>query len=415
MRILICGINYFPEPTGVGKYTGEMAEWLYSKAVSVRVISAPPYYPEWRIGSGYSSKKYKFENINGIYVWRCPIWIPRQKTGFKRILHLLTFTASSVPILFKQIFWKPDVIIVIEPAFFCAPLSLIVAKLSGAQSWLHIQDIEIDAAFKMGYLSNRKLYSMAKHIERIIMKQFDRISTISKKMLEMIVNSEIPSEKCVLFPNWVDTKKMFPLFESTLLRKEWGVKDNTVVVLYAGNMGEKQGLEIIIKTAKKLEAEPNILFVLCGNGTARGRLIKMADGMRNIRFLPIQPTERYNLLLNTADIHLLPQRAGAEGLVMPSKLTGILACGGFVIALARKNSELSNVVLKAGGIVCMPGDISELSNLIKRFSKDNLLNSDRKNKARNYAESFFSKESILNDFYKELNNITLKQNINYWA
>jgi len=409
MRVLIHGINYFPELTGIGKYTGEMAEWLSEKGASVRVVTAPPYYPEWRIGSGYSSAKYKFENIKGIDIWRCPLWIPKHKTGFKRILHLLSFAVSSLPILLKQIFWKPNVIIVIEPAFFCVPISLMVAKLSGAKSWLHIQDFEIDAGFEMEFLSGKVLYRLIKHIEKFIMKSFDCISTISRKMMERLVDNKIPSEKCVFFPNWVDIEKICPLNACEFFRKEWGVEDDAVIVLYAGNMGEKQGLEIILDTAKKLEDEPNIQFVLCGNGAARERLARTADGMKNIRFLPIQPLEKFNQLLNTADIHLLPQRRDTEDLVMPSKLTGIFACGGIVIATARKDTELANVVLKAGGMVCTPGDSSKMSKLIKNLSTNRLLHSEKRISARNYAISNLSKEKILNNFYNELKNIIPKR------
>jgi len=402
MRVLIHGINFFPELTGIGKYTGDMAEWLSEKGALVRVVTAPPYYPEWRIGSGYSSVKYTFENIKGIDVWRCPVWIPKQKTGFKRILHLLSFAVSSLPILLRQIFWKPDVLIVIEPPFFCAPLSLMAAKLSGAKSWLHIQDFEIDASFKMGFLSGKSFYHMVKIFEKFIMKRFDRISTISFKMFERLVNGGIPSENCVLFPNWVDVNQICPITDCDLFRKEWGVDDETTVVLYSGNMGEKQGLEVIIEAAGKLSNDHKIRFVLCGDGAAREHFIEMADGMKNIRFLPIQPLEKFNQLLNTADIHLLPQRCDTEDLVMPSKLTGILACGGIVIATTNKDTDLSNVVLEAGGVICTPCDSEEMSKLIKNISKDKALNSERKIKARSYAELNFSKEKILNNFYNEL-------------
>jgi putative colanic acid biosynthesis glycosyltransferase WcaI len=411
MRVLIHGINYHPELTGIGKYTGEMAQWLSEKGASVRVVTAPPYYPDWKVGDGYSCSNYKLENIRGIDVWRCPLWIPKNKTGFKRILHLLSFAVSSLPILFKQIFWKPNVLIVIEPTFLCVPLSLIVAKLSGAKSWLHIQDFEIDASFKMGFLSGKSFYRMVKHIERFIMKRFDSISTISSKMFERLVNNGIPSENCVLFPNWADIDKIYPISECDFFRKEWEVREDTVVVLYSGNMGEKQGLEIIIETARKLSSDRNILFVLCGNGTAREKLLEMAAEMKNIRFLPTQPLERLNQLLNTANIHLLPQRDDAEDLVMPSKLTGILACGGIAITNARKDTELANVVLQAGGMVCIPGDSSGIIKMIKEIASNPILQTEMRLKSRNYAESNLSKNTILNKFYNELGNIIPKRNI----
>jgi len=221
-------------------------------------------------------------------------------------------------------------------------------------------------------------------------------------MMERLVDNKIPSEKCVLFPNWVDVEKICPLDACEIFRKEWSVDYDTIVVLYSGNMGEKQGLEIIIETARKLSDDQNILFVLCGNGAARKRLVRMADGMRNICFLPIQPIDRFNKLLNTADIHLLPQSNDAEDLVMPSKLTGILASGGIVITTTRKDTELANVVLKAGGMVCTPGDSSKMSKLIKNVSTNRLLHSEKRISARNYAISNLSKEKILNNFYNEL-------------
>jgi colanic acid biosynthesis glycosyl transferase WcaI len=411
MRVLIYGINYYPELTGIGKYTGEMAQWLSEKGVSVRVVTAPPYYPDWKIGDGYSGSKYTFENIDGINVWRCPLWIPNQKNGFKRVLHLLSFAASSFPIMLRQIFWKPDVLIVVEPTFFCVLPSLMIAKLSRAKSWLHIQDFEIDAGFEMKFLSGKVLYRLIKQIEKFVMKSFDRISTISSKMIDRLANHNIPSEKCVLFPNWVDIEKIYPLDKCDIFRKEWGVKNDAVIVLYAGNMGEKQGLEIIIETAKKLKDEPNIQFVLCGNGAAREGLVRAAHGMKNIRFLPVQPLEKFNRLLNTADIHLLPQRRDAEDLVMPSKLTGIFACGGIVIATARKDTELANVVLQAGGMVCIPGDSSGIVKMIKEIASNPIFQTGMRLKSRNYAESNLSKNTILNKFYNELGNIIPKRNI----
>jgi len=402
MKIFIYSINYAPELTGIGKYTGELAEWLYEKGASVKVVTAPPYYPHWKIGNGYSSTKYKFEKIKGVDVWRCPLWIPKNKTGFKRILHLLSFATSSYPIMLREVFRKPDILIVVQPTFFCVPLSLIVAKFSGIKIWLHIQDFEIDAGFKMGFLPRKFLYSLVKHFERLIMKQFDRVSTISSKMLERLANYRIPSKKCMLFPNWVDTEIIFPSSKNNFFRKEWGVNVDTTVVLYSGNMGEKQGLELLIETAKKLLDCDNILFVLCGDGATQKRLVKMADGMKNVRFLNVQPLEYFNQLLNSADIHLLPQRHDTEDLVMPSKLTGILASGGFVITNAKKDSELAKVVLESGGVVCNSEDSSELSKLIKNISNNEGSNYGKKIQARSYAELNLSKEKILKNFYNEL-------------
>ncbi len=403
MRILIYGINFSPELTGIGKYTGEMAEWLSSKGNDVCVITAPPYYPEWEIKKGYSSLRYRFEKINGMQVWRCPLWIPTKKNGPNRILHLLSFAISSFFILFKFISWKPEVIITVEPSFFCTPATLLFAKFAGAKTWLHIQDFEIDAALGMGFLSSGKIFSLVKAIEGKILRQFDRVSTISGKMMEKL-QKRVCTEKSVLFPNWVDTNKIYPLYECDFFRKKWHIDKNTTVVLYSGNMGKKQGLDTIIEVASRMKDKVNIQFVLCGEGVYKDKLEALAKGLNNIRFLQLQPVERFNQLLNTADIHLLPQSADAEDLVMPSKLTGILSCGGIVIATTKKNTELADTVLKAGGFISPPGDYKKIITIINTLSENSETQTKLRSQAREYTNKHLRKNDILTNFYKNLQN-----------
>jgi len=138
MRILIYGINYAPELAGIGKYTGEMAHWLTGHGHEIRVVTAPPYYPKWRVWGGYSSRRYKLENSNGVKLYRCPLWVPEKVSGLKRILHLMSFAFSSAPVLISLIFWKPRVVLNVAPAIFTAPMALVAARLSGAKAWLHI-------------------------------------------------------------------------------------------------------------------------------------------------------------------------------------------------------------------------------------------------------------------------------------
>lgn len=153
MRLLIYGINFHPELTGIGKYSGELATYLNDRGHSIRVVTAPPYYPQWKIHKGYSGLKYQKQNWNGIELYRCPIWIPNEQTGFKRILHLTSFALSSAPIVLAQISWRPDFVITIIPTFVQVPVAWITSKVAGSTSWLHIQDFELDAAVNLGIIS----------------------------------------------------------------------------------------------------------------------------------------------------------------------------------------------------------------------------------------------------------------------
>ena len=121
MKILIHGINYAPEIIGTGKYTGELGRWLAARGHEVRVVTAPPYYPAWRVGEGYSAGRYRRESIAGVDVWRCPLWVPEKPSGLKRLLHLASFASSSFPIMLRQALWRPDVVMLIEPPLLGAP------------------------------------------------------------------------------------------------------------------------------------------------------------------------------------------------------------------------------------------------------------------------------------------------------
>jgi len=349
-RLLLYGINYHPELIGIGKYTGEMAAWMQRNGFDVRVVTAPPYYPDWRVSNEYHSCRYTREEIDGVGVWRCPLYVPREPSGLKRLLHLFSFMLSSFPVMLRQVFWKPDIVMMIEPPFFCAPAALLTTRLAGARSWLHVQDLELDAAFNLGLLPN-SLRPFAMALERFILRRFDWLSTISNRMQEMLAAKGISQDRITFFPNWVDIDRIYPLPAQASLRAELDIKQDAFVLLYSGNIGEKQGIGQIIAAARHIQHQKDIVFMLCGTGAAYQRTRAHSRGLNNVRWLPLQPLETFNALLNTADAHLLPERADASGLVMPSKLLGMLASAIPIISTAKPGSQLAAIIQQAGLLV----------------------------------------------------------------
>ncbi len=400
MKILLISTNFSPELTGVGKFSGEMVDYLVQQGHEVRVICAPPYYPQWHVEKNYSSRKYQIENSLNKKVYRCPLWVPAKPSGLKRLIHLASFALSSFPIVLKQIFWKPNVLICVEPPLFNSFGAIIISKLSSAKSILHIQDFEVDAAFELGIVKARWLKSFIYGVERFLMNRFDKVSTISESMLDKLNTKGITPSKQLFFPNWVDTAFIYPLGNSSSYRTELNISLNKTVALYSGNMGEKQDLEIVIQAAKELESE-NIQFIMCGSGVALDRLKVLAKDLKNILWLPLQPLERLNDFLNVTDIHLLPQQAGAADLVMPSKLTGMLASGKPIIATADIGTQVEKVV-KECGVVVAPEDSAEFSQSIKILSEDIELRENLGIKARKYADNNLQYEVIMKKFEKEL-------------
>lgn len=394
MKILIYSANYAPEPTGIGKYSGEMAEWLAAKGHDVRVVAAPPYYPHWKLADGYKWPLYRREELNGVDVWRAPIWVPSQPGGLKRILHLLSFSISSAPVMLRQALWSPDVVFTVAPAMSCAPMGWLTARLCGAQAWLHIQDFEVDVAFRMNQLKGKWLQSFALGCERRILRAFDKVSTISHKMVQKLHAKGVEASAVEHLPNWVDVQGIAPLQAPSSYRAELNIPADAKVALFSGTWGAKQDLMLIPAVAAQLKERSDIYFVICGDGVMRPQIEQATAELQNVRLLPLQPKERLGELLGMADMHLLTQSADAEDLVLPSKLTGMLASGRPVVATCREDTEIGHVVSRCGRVVA-PGSVEGLAHAVLALADDASQSETLGFAARHYAEQVLAKEAIL--------------------
>ncbi|KGQ20245.1 Glycosyl transferase [Lysobacter dokdonensis DS-58] len=393
-RILVAGINYAPECIGTGKYTSEFCEWLAARGHDVRVVTAPPYYPEWKVASEHRTRWFRRERRNGVDVIRCPTWVPAKPRGITRMLHLASFGLSSIAALIASLPWRPDLVINIAPTLASAPGAWAIARIGGAKCWLHIQDFEVDAAMDMGIVDAGPLRRMVLAVERVLLRRFDVVSTISPKMIERLTDKGVALERRASFPNWADIERIRPLTAPSAYRAELDIPERAIVALYSGNMGLKQGLELLGKTARRLADEPHLYFVFGGEGPARAELEAACAGLPNVRFLGLQPTERMQDWLGLADIHLLPQRADVADLVMPSKLTGMLASGRVVLATALPGTGVAHAIAGCG-IATPPGDANAFTGALRELLSDSDLRRDLGDAARARAEHDLARDAIL--------------------
>jgi colanic acid biosynthesis glycosyl transferase WcaI len=400
-RILLYGLNFAPEQTGIGKYTGEMATWLANAGHDVRVITTPPYYPDWNIGAGFHGGRYTRETWNGVRVDRAPLWVPKMPGGRKRLLHLASFAVSSLPLLMKSYSWRPHVVWTVAPALACAPGAALFARMSGALSWLHVQDFEVDAAFEMGMLRGHRMRAGAWSTERALMGCFDRVSTISQRMVARLADKGVAAEKTVFFPNWVDVDAIQPQFAPNSYRRQLGIPEDAFVALYSGTMGAKQGLELLAESAHLLARQKNIHFLFCGQGVGRAALEAACASLARVHWLPLQPVERLAELLNIADVHLLPQQRVSADLMMPSKLTGMLASGRPVLATAEEGTELAAWIDGCGRLV-PPGDGAALAHAILTMSLEPAHCRELGRQARHRAVNFLSRDAVLTGFHSQM-------------
>ena len=399
MKILLYGLNYAPEITGVGKYSGQLGCWLYDQGHDVKVVTAPPYYPSWKISDKYRNWFHR-EIIAGVDIYRCPLYVPKHPSTVSRVLHLLSFSISSSCSLIRLIRWRPDIVINVVPALFTSFPALLYCRITGAKFVIHIQDFESDALFGLRTQSKvGVLEKIWKKIEKFVLTKADIVSTISYAMVDNAVAKGVDSSKTCYFPNWSEVTKFqgvkgVGVFKQTLLgdRKE-------KIVLYSGNIGRKQGFELVAECARmSQERNDNFLYVVCGEGAGKSDLLELKDRykLNNMILFPLQPYAEFPRLLAMADVHLVVQAPNVANAVLPSKLTNIFAAGGNAVITTHEDTEIGRILEQNPGIAVpvKPKDANALLAGIELASETEKVN----NVAVEYAKKHLSKESVLKQF-----------------
>lgn len=365
-KLLVSAMNHAPELTGCGKYTGELVALMVGRGHEVEVVTAPPHYPGWTVKAPYRNR-YSTEERDGARLYRCPVLVRSAMGGIWRLIAPMSFAASSAPVtLWRALRRRPDTVLSIEPTLFAAPFVLLSAWLTGARTVLHVQDLEVDAAFAVGHLGGAGgLKRLAAAFERFCLSRFDTIVTISQRMAERIAEKGIPEQRIALVRNWVDLGHVRPLPTAYAYREELGLPRDAFVALYSGNIGPKQGLDVVVEAARQLVDRSDIVFAIAGEGPSLTDLQRQAAGLPNVHFLPFQPYARLPEFLSLCDLHLLPQQASAADLVLPSKLGGMLASGRPILVTAEPGTELADFLVGAATLVT-PGDPSAMAEAIRR-------------------------------------------------
>jgi colanic acid biosynthesis glycosyl transferase WcaI len=228
----------------------------------------------------------------------------------------------------------------------------------------------------------------------------DRVSSISPQMCAKLVEKGVRADCVYQLRNWSNTTGDFATADASQYRAQWNLQGRKVA-LYSGNIANKQGLEIVIEAARLLHARDDIAFVICGEGPNRERLEGLAAGLSNIQFHDLQPAARMCEFLSLASVHLLPQIPGAADLVLPSKLTNMLASGRPVVATASAGTGLYDE-LDGCGICTPPGDGTALARAVTALIDDPALSAGLGASAARRARERWSQESIIDQLADRL-------------
>lgn len=390
LRVLIIGLNYAPEKTGIAPYTTSLAEGLSKIGHSVSVLTGYPHYPEWRLHEGYSGWQSE-ELINGVEVTRLRHFIPRSPSSFVRVLMELTFGLRVVFAPWK----KPDVVLVVSPALLSSGLAILRARLRPRRPavGIWIQDLYSRGVIEAGG-GNSRLVGVAVGLESAILRATDGVAAIHERFKQHLVSAlKISDQRVEVIRNWTHLPTS-PSSGIADMRERMGWAPKDIVVLHAGNMGKKQGLENVIEAAKIAESlQSHVRFVLMGNGNQRQILEARAHGAANVCFLDSLPESDFQLALAAADFLLVNELPGVRDMAVPSKLTSYFNAGVPVIAATDEGSVTAfEIELSGGGIRVDPGEPAAIVEAAESLAREPQLRAHISERALRFRRETLSED-----------------------
>ncbi|MEJ8800526.1 WcaI family glycosyltransferase [Pontibacter sp. H249] len=405
--LLFIGYNFSPEPTGIGKYSGEQIQWLAKNGYNCTVIASYPYYPFWKVQEPYYKDRYwykseteHFDSGGKITVHRCPMYVPSKPSGLKRVLLDLTFLISAFFLLLMLLpRAKYNYVVTILPSVTLGILGIIYKKIRGAKLICHVHDLQIEAARDLGMIKSEKAINTLFKVEKLIFDKCDNVTCVGEGMAKKV--REKAEKPVSLFFNTTDLDFFHPINDRNKIKQEFGFDVNDKIILYSGAIGEKQGVETILYAAKEYSSFKSLKFIICGSGPYKEKLQELAEELKlqNVVFFPLQPIEKFNRFLNMADVHLIVQKANAGDLVMPSKLNTVLAIGGLALVTANEGSGMHNLLgkYKMGILVEAENQQALNQGILTAITEDT---SELTFNARAYAEAHLSIDKIMMNFEK---------------
>jgi len=404
MRVIVWGINYAPEFTGIAPHNVALCEFLCTKGDDVSMISGFPYYPSWKKRAEDRGQLYRIDQINGVPVHRCWQFVPARVSALKRIFHEASFVFTST--LRALSLPRADVYVLVSPPLLLGVAGWLVGSIKSAPFVFHVQDMQPDAAVGLGMLKagwfTRSLYAL----ESFAYRHAARVSGITQGMLESFRGKGVPEAKLVYFPNAIALPEDDPPPKRGEFRQRHGIAQDEFLAVYAGNLGVKQGLDVLLETAP-LVRDPQIRILICGDGAQRDSLERQVRELRlpNMTMLPLQAGRDYRALLVDADVCFITQQAGSGNSFFPSKLLGLLAESKPVVTVAAPECELALSLAEGKfGVNIPPGRAQELAALLDALARDSPRLREFGAAGRRYVEQF-EKRRVMQSYLEELESL----------
>jgi colanic acid biosynthesis glycosyl transferase WcaI len=252
-------------------------------------------------------------------------------------------------------------------------------------------------------LRSRPVIQAAEWLERFTNRRSDAVTVLSDDLADNVrakvaaggrASDSRDPDKVRVIPNFVDTTWIQPTTSDNAYRRQYDLVGKQVV-MYAGNVGFSQSLDLVLDAAAALAHDEDVVFVINGGGAARPDLESRARGMTNVRFVDMQPKDRLPEVLAAADVHVVPLKRGLARSSVPSKLYSILAAGRPVVASVDAGTEVARTLEEAhAGMAVGPGEAEAFTKAIRWLLDDEERRLEQGRSGRRFVESWASPAAV---------------------
>jgi glycosyltransferase involved in cell wall biosynthesis len=394
LRVLVVGINFAPEHTGIAPYTTQLCEHLASRGTQVTVLTGVPHYPQWEVEPRYRRRMRTVESRPGLTVERLRHYVPRTQSALRRGLYELTFALN---VLLRRPQEQPDVVVAVVPALLSVWPASLLARRAGVPIVVWVQDLMGQASAQSGIDGGGAVAGVVNAIESRMLRRAQRVLVLNQHFEQHLRAGGVAPERITVQPNWTHVAAPSGR-DVAAVRARYGWRAEETVVLHSGNMGLKQALENVVEAGRLADGHgrDDVRFVLMGDGSQRPALEELAHGVRSVEILPPAPSEDYADVLAAADVLLVNERATSVDMSLPSKLTSYLRAGRPVLAASPASGGTAAELLRSqGGLLIEPENPALLLDAVTDLAHDPDRTAAMASAGRRYAESRLSAETAL--------------------
>jgi len=363
-KICIIAVNYFPEVTGCGPYTTDLAEKLVQAGNEVTVVTALPHYPQWSVPPEYKGKEHRTETLNGVQVLRARLFVPAKMSALARIAYEATFLVSA---WLRSRRLKPDLVLAVSPALGDVVVASSLARRRKVPFGVLVQDLMTAATTQSNISGGDKVAGLASAIESKYLARADSVAAITESFSNSILKLGVDSGRVVVSPNY--SVKNIEQIPRSKAREMMGWDERDFILTHTGNMGLKQDLGNLIEAIKLVNSE-KVKLLLVGDGSQRSELEVQAGSHAKIEFMGLVEEKDYSALLSASDVLLLNEAPTITDMSLPSKLTSYEASGKRILGAVVPGGNTAKVLDKLPNAQwVVAGNPAELAKVIEDLSK----------------------------------------------